>query len=404
MNMLAVTLLSLASVVAATDQQPQHLFVLDHNASRGGTAWQLREVSPKTGEVVSAKDVAFPDRGRPGWVLVNNNYDFAVDPDPVHGAFYIMARYGTAIPHQEKTNYSLPMLLRVDKNTGVVTEVASIAKANYRHAYDNANDHIAFDQSSGKVIVLSRNYEDPDDELSKLSYFFSSVDPNTGKVEDLGEMPMGECAGCRPDSGEAVISENAAYAPDLGLFCDVSLRNFNGMPAHNYYDSCWDFRSGAVKSNVSDVYQFTSMRYDSAKKRIVGLGLCCDPTVPGGERCPKACIGRGNNRTWLSWNVGVNEAPQLIRIVDPLPSEEMGPTWLPLGAALDESSRIFSYVSITASKGATITGIQFVHLDIDSGEARGRAVYDITGPSRWGWGGVVFRYGYAAPSTRFEVV
>ena len=85
--------------------------------------------------------------------------------------------------------------------------------------------------------------------------------------------------------------------------------------------------------------------------------------------------GRAGNRTFVAWDP-TGAAPKTLAFVDPLPDAATGATWLPLGAALDATARVYSYVAVAAAQGSTITLLRFVHIDADTGAVLGANDWD----------------------------
>ena len=110
--------------------------------------------------------------------------------------------------------------------------------------------------------------------------------------------------------------------------------------------------------------------------------------------------GQPKKRTWLRWDPRGNATgPEIVRLVDPLPGSESGSTWTALGSTIDPARRTFTYLAVTAAEGPTVTGLSFVHVDVDTGVVRGATKWPLATATDAGLG-MVFRFAVVPPSAR----
>ena len=398
----------------------------------------LSSLDISTGKVVKSMNVSMPeapcdaDPESPCWMVQNNNYDVAVGTvDNNKNALFFLQQHvnqiggrpwlpaddcGGCAAHAscckdppsgqehgvclkvadctkfgpgQHTNYSAPKLLRVDPTTGHVQIVGEVPEANDRHALTSANYHLGSD-GDGSVLATYRKYDVPPPPTSgsPVRTGVAKIDASTGHVTEEATLAV-ECAHCVNGSyGTMVISENGAFgqlASGASVFCDEAKAVSGAATRFSQY-LCWDRRTGAVVANVTDHHQLTAVHWDSAMHRLVGLGVCCS----GVDGCPPECSGRAYNRTFVAWDP-TGAAPKTLAFVDPLPDAATGATWLPLGAALDATARVYSYVAVAAAQGSTITLLRFVHIDADTGAVLGANDWD---PAPGDASGPIWRFAY----------
>ena len=421
-------------VLAASSSPPSATLMIMHTPTRPTPKqpFALSSLDISTGKVVKSMNVSMPeapcdaDPQSPCWIVQNNNYDVAT----VGGALFFLQQYTNQIPGRpwlpaddcggcathtscckdppsgqehgvclkvadctkfgpgQHTNYSAPKLLRVDPTTGHVQIVGELPEANDRHALTSANYHLGSD-GDGSVLATYRKYDVPPPPTSgsPVRTGVAKIDASTGEVTEEATLAV-ECARCVNGSfGTMVISENGAFgqlASGAAVFCDEA-KTFGSASRFSQY-LCWDVRTGAVVANVTDHHQLTAVHWDAAKNRLVGIGVCCS----GVDGCPPECLGRAYNRTFVAWDP-TGAVPKTLAFVDPLPDAATGATWLPLGAALDATARVYSYVAVAAAQGSTITLLRFVHIDADTGAVLGANDWD---PAPGDASGAIWRFAY----------
>ena len=435
-------MLQFGLLLAASAAPPRATLMIMHTVdpSNPRQPFALSSLDISTGKVVKSMNVSMPeapcdaDPQSPCWMVQNNNYDVAVGTvDNNKNALYFLQQHVNQIggrpwlpaddcggcaahatcckdpPSGQKhgvslkthdctkfapgqhTNYSAPKLLRVDPTTAVVQIVGELPEANDRHALTSANYHLGFDPTGfcGSVLATYRKYDVPPPPTSgsPVRTGVARINASTGHVTEEATLAV-ECINCVNGSwGTMVISENGAFgqlASGASVFCDEA-KTFGSASRFSQY-LCWDVRTGAVVANVTDHHQLTAVHWDAAKNRLVGLGVCCS----GVDGCPPECSGRAYNRTFVAWDP-TGAAPKTLAFVDPLPDAATGATWLPLGAALDATARVYSYVAVAAAQGSTITLLRFVHIDADTGTVLGANDWD---PAPGDASGAIWRFAY----------
>ena len=435
-------MLQFGLLLAASAAPPRATLMIMHTVdpSNPRQPFALSSLDISTGKVVKSMNVSMPeapcdaDPQSPCWMVQNNNYDVAVGTvDNNKNALYFLQQHvnqiggrpwlpaddcGGCAAHAtcckdppsgqehgvclkvadctkfgpgQHTNYSAPKLLRVDPTTAVVQIVGELPEANDRHALTSANYHLGFDPTGfcGSVLATYRKYDVPPPPTSgsPVRTGVARINASTGHVTEEATLAV-ECINCVNGSwGTMVISENGAFgqlASGASVFCDEA-KTFGSASRFSQY-LCWDVRTGAVVANVTDHHQLTAVHWDAAKNRLVGLGVCCS----GVDGCPPECSGRAYNRTFVAWDP-TGAAPKTLAFVDPLPDAATGATWLPLGAALDATARVYSYVAVAAAQGSTITLLRFVHIDADTGTVLGANDWD---PAPGDASGAIWRFAY----------
>ena len=435
-------MLQFGLLLAASAAPPRATLMIMHTVdpSNPRQPFALSSLDISTGKVVKSMNVSMPeapcdaDPQSPCWMVQNNNYDVAVGTvDNNKNALYFLQQHVNQIggrpwlpaddcggcaahatcckdpPSGQKhgvclkthdctkfapgqhTNYSAPKLLRVDPTTAVVQIVGELPEANDRHALTSANYHLGFDPTGfcGSVLATYRKYDVPPPPTSgsPVRTGVARINASTGHVTEEATLAV-ECINCVNGSwGTMVISENGAFgqlASGASVFCDEA-KTFGSASRFSQY-LCWDVRTGAVVANVTDHHQLTAVHWDAAKNRLVGLGVCCS----GVDGCPPECSGRAYNRTFVAWDP-TGAAPKTLAFVDPLPDAATGATWLPLGAALDATARVYSYVAVAAAQGSKITLLRFVHIDADTGAVLGANDWD---PAPGDASGAIWRFAY----------